>query len=113
MDQSKGEQPALPQTCHLCDACDDDVQWAYVGDKAGSYLDLKLDTRTSTSRDGAPHAPIVLTHWRGPSGMGQAGALRGNTIYLWRWTESRARRRDLLVPQKLQTSHGACGTNLS
>ena len=50
------------------------MQWAYVGDKAGSYLDLKLDTRTSTSRDGAPHAPIVLTHWRGPSGMGQAGA---------------------------------------
>ena len=54
------------------------AQWAFVGDKAGSYLDLKLDTRTSISRDGAPHAPVVLTHWRGPTGMGQAGALMGN-----------------------------------
>ncbi len=50
------------------------LQWAFVGDQAGSYLDLKLDTRTSTSRDGAPHAPVVLTHWRGPIGMGKAGA---------------------------------------
>ena len=49
------------------------VQWAFVADEAGSHLDLKLDTRTSMRRDGAPHAPILLTHWRGPQGMGQAG----------------------------------------
>ena len=51
------------------------AQFAFVADKAGSYMDLKLDTRTSTSRDGAPDAPVVLTHWRGASGMGQAGAV--------------------------------------
>ena len=33
-----------------------------------------MDTRTSTSRYGAPHAPVVLTHWRGPNGMAKAGA---------------------------------------
>lgn len=88
-----------------------DVQWAYVGDKAGSYLDLKLDTRTSTSRDGAPHAPIVLTHWRGPAGMGQAGALRGlsHIVVTSSETQQTAKPQNRVAATLSQTHIIACG----